>query len=262
MSGVAATIVRTTARDLDEAELEGLGSEIEPMPSEPREYTEAEVALLELDGYDIDMTGGASTNFDAAHGEVVFVAGKGAGQFKGVMVDHTMGADLVNVYNRRGEKVPVRRDQLVHILGKQTPEGRAYFARPPQAAPILAFSCPSREKPCRKKFETQLQAEDHFMHRHVSEYGRRQRNDDIERDNRDRQLAERQMGVLEQLAKAQGADLTNLEPVDLKKVDLPKRSWSKQRIVEFFEARGRVFTAVELAMTKFEIYDLCWGKDE
>lgn len=256
-----AVAVRPSARELDPAELDELQLDPEDaaLSEGIREFTGAEVALMEQEGVEIlSMPGAGGAGVDAKDGQVLFQYGQGQSQFTAKMVDHTGSAERVFLYTREGYARMVRRDWVKIYLAKVGPSGRVFFARPPVPTPVPDVPC--RKADCRKMLFTVLQEKRHFETKHRQEAVDAEQTRRIEADERQQALAERQLQVLELLVQQNNGNLPEntraiveeaLKPV----AALPDMSWSAEDVRVWGTQNG--WTRRELVgMTKSELIEL------
>lgn len=260
----AMPIVRSDVRELTDEEIaEATADGLPPVgPDGIIEVTEAELLLLEGEqGYTADVPE-RGDGWQPKAGDNVFTLSRGDARFTGKVKDAIGGVnDLVNIYNRKNQPVAVPRGNLRYYLQKVDSEGPIYRARPTGPAPATPFRCIATEVPCRKKFETELQAEEHFRNRHTSEFKRRVERDDLDDRRRAREMADAQIRLVEMTARASGIDTSGVVPEQLPPANLPKRDWSTQRIVEWMSQRGRDVPIDDMRLKPNEFIDKHFGEE-
>lgn len=256
-------------RDLSLAEIAELTEEqaagIE-LPSDAdtnvREYTAAEVALLEEEGFEAEVDFESAT-LEAAAGEVTkaLTLSRGNKHFKAVVVDSSANADRVNLYDTlTGHPYPVPRTLLRYYLDKLRPDGsRVFSARRTVQPPARTIPCGAefcKEGGARAMFTSHDAMEDHWQAKHATDWARRQRR--IDRDDTSRQTV-----ILEMLARslAEGRremtteEIANINAIAEKNAAelAPNESWSKTRIIAWMEAKQMPYGIQHTRMTKREL---------
>ena len=257
------------ARDLSPTEIAELTAEqaagitLPADSDEIREYTAAEVALLEDEGFEaeIDLEG---ATLDAAANEVTkaLTLSRGNKHFKAVVIDTSANADRVNLYDTQtGYPYPVPRLLLRYYLDKVRADGsRVFSARrtvtpPARNVPCGAAVC--REDGKRRYFTTTEVMEQHWAQKHRDDWQRRER-------AKERSDSERSIAILEGLARSLMEGKRELTIEELQAMNetaeknaanlVPNESWSKARIIAWMETHGETYSiSTHGRMTKGEL---------